>query len=578
MATASSPIQVERPGDYPRRYIPAEADMADWLTLEGLFGELRVRELATPESLDQWLRDGDELVACLHEESARRHIIMTCDTSDPDAEARFLHMITEVWPRVKPVVQELSNKYLDCPHRKALDRDFYFVHDRDLETEVKLFREENVVLEKDDSQLRQQYQKVVGAMTVMYKDEEKTPQQMAIYQESTDRATREETWRLVTDRRLRDRDSLEELFDRMIALRQKSAENAGFPDYVEYIFPKKSRFDYTPRDCAEFAAAVEEVAVPFLRRLDERRTSQLGLPALRPWDLGVDPSGREPLRPFLTGKELAEKCQEVFRTVDREFGRTFFMMIDRGLLDLESRKGKAPGGYQSTLSEVRLPFIFMNAAGTDKDVSTLLHEGGHAFHAILSRDMPLLAYRHAPLEFCEVASMGMELLSNNKLSPFYNDEDSARSLRQHLEGTVSFFPWCASIDAFQHWLYRHPAHTGTERRDTWRDLVGRFGHRVDWDGLEESRDYGWHRQSHLFTSPFYYIEYGIAQMGALQLWRNYRQDARQAIAQYKAALALGGSRPLPELFETAGLKFDLSRKTLEPLVREVEKVLATLPE
>ncbi|MBE7559885.1 M3 family oligoendopeptidase [bacterium] len=573
-----SPIAVERPGDYPRRYVPADADLADWPTLEALLAELEARPLDSPTALTRWMEDCDELYACLGEESARRHIEMTCATSDPVAESRHLHMINEIWPKAKPIGQRLSQKYLACPHRRSLDRRFLFVHDRDLETEVKLFRQANVELEKEDAQMRQQYQKIMGAMTVVFRGEEKTLQQMAIHLESTDRAEREEAWRLVADRRLADRQKLDELYGRMVHLRHRIAENADYPDYVEYIFPKKLRFDYTPADCEAFHEAVETCAVPFMRRINARRKKNMGLSALRPWDLSVDELGRPPLRPFQSGRELSEKCQEVFRNVDRDFGGTFLMMIDRGLLDLDSRKGKAPGGYQSTLSEVRLPFIFMNAAGTNNDLFTLLHEGGHAFHSMAARDISLLSYRHAPLEFCEVASMGMELLCCDKLEPFYDDGEAARSLRQHLEGTVMFFPWCATIDAFQHWIYRRPEHTPEERRDAWRGLVARFGHDVDWSGLEDARDYAWHRQSHLFTSPFYYIEYGIAQMGALQLWVNYRHDPKQAVAQYKQALALGGGRPLPELFATAGLAFDLSKKTLEPLVAEVERALAALPE
>ncbi len=572
-----SPIQVTRPGDYPRRYVPAEAELADWPTLERLLSELEARPLESPAALSRWMEDCDELYACLGEESARRHIEMTCATDDPEAEARHLHMINEIWPRAKPIGQRLSQKYLACPHRQALDRHFLLVHDRDLETEVKLFREANVQLEKEDAQWRQQYQKVMGAMMVTFRGQEKTLQQMAIHLESTDRSEREEAWRLVADRRLLDREKLDGVYGKMVALRHRIARNADYPDYVDYVFPKKSRFDYTPRDCEAFHDAVEACAVPFMRKLNARRKQNMRLDALRPWDLAVDEKGRPPLRPFESGSELAEKCQEIFRNVDRDFGATFLMMIDRGLLNLDSRKGKAPGGYQSTLAEVRLPFIFMNAAGTNGDMYTLLHEGGHAFHAIASRDIPLLSYRHAPLEFCEVASMGMELLSCDKLEAFYDDGQAARSLRQHLEGTVVFFPWCATIDAFQHRLYRHPEHTPQERCDAWRDLMARFGHDVDWSGLEEARDYAWHRQLHLFSSPFYYIEYGIAQLGALQLWVNYRRDPKQAVGQYKHALALGGSRPLPELFAAAGLKFDLSRKTLEPLVAEVERVLATLP-
>jgi oligoendopeptidase F len=434
-----------------------------------------------------------------------------------------------------------------------------------------------VDLEKQDALERQKYQKLMGTLTVPWRGEERTLEQMALLQESTDRAEREESWRLVADRRLRERGALDALFDRLVGLRDTVARNAGFPGFVEYIYPRKLRFDYGPAECEAFHDAVEACAVPFLRELDARRRQRLSLDALRPWDLAVDETGKPPLRPFKDTAELTSRCRGIFERIDPAFGATFGMMIERGLLDLGSRKGKAPGGYQSTLSEVRLPFIFMNAAGTDRDVFTLLHEGGHAFHAIAGRDQPLLAYRHGPMEFCEVASMGMELLCCDKLRPFYSEEEAARSLRRRLEDTVSFFPWCATIDAFQHWVYRHPGHTVAERTAAWDGLMARFGHDVDWTGLEDARGAMWHRQLHIFQAPFYYIEYAIAQMGALQLWSNYRRDPKQAVAKYKAGLALGGSRPLPELFATAGLKFELSRRTLEPLVAEVREALAGLP-
>ncbi len=573
-----SPIRVQRPGEFPRVHVPAAADLADEATLKGLLDELEARPLDSPAALEKWLADMDEVFSCFVEEASRRNIEMTCATDDPEAEKRHLHVVRDLHPLVAPVAERLSRKYLACPHRKALDAALYAVHDRNEEIDVRLFRQENVELGKRESMEKQKYQKAMGAMSVTWNGEERTLEQMAVLQQSADRAEREKAWRLVTDRRLRDRATLDGMFDGLVKLRHEMARNAGFPDFVEYTFPRKHRFDYTPADCVAFHEAAEACAVPFLRRMDARRRARLKLPALRPWDLGVDETGRPPLRPFATPEELTDGCLEIFRGLDPEVGAAFGMMKERGLLDLGSRRGKAPGGYQSTLHEVRLPFIFMNAAGMDRDVFTLLHEGGHAFHSVLSRKQPLLSYRGVPHEFAEVASMGMELLCQDRLAPFYDEEEAARSLRAHLEGTISLLPWVATIDAFQHWIYRNPGHTAEERSVAFRGLVARFGNDIDWSGLEEARDWMWHRQLHVFLYPFYYIEYAIAQMGALQLWVNHRRDPAKALAQYKAGLALGGSRPLPELFATAGLKFDLSRRMLEPLVAEVEEVLAGLPE
>lgn len=317
--------------------------------------------------------------------------------------------------------------------------------------------------------------------------------------------------------------------------------------------------------------------MPLANDLAERRRQALGLCSLRPWDYGVDPLGREPLRPFEGAEELGAGCRRIFARIDPELEAQFVGMLEGSELDLESRKGKAPGGYQSTLDEQRRPFIFMNAAGLHRDVETLLHEAGHAFHAIAARQDPLVKYRHAPIEFAEVASMTMELFGDDHLDEFYSYDDAARAKRKHLEGIIGLLPWIARVDAFQHWIYTHPGHSGDERTAAWLALAERFETPTDWDGYPEQQESSWQRQLHIFCYPFYYIEYGIAQLGALQLWLRFKRDPKQALGDYRAALALGGSRPLPELFEAAGARFDFSADTIQPLVEAVQQELAGLP-
>jgi oligoendopeptidase F len=337
------------------------------------------------------------------------------------------------------------------------------------------------------------------------------------------------------------------------------------------------RFDYGPADCFAFHEAVEKHVVPLLNEIHARRRAEMKVERLRPWDLAADPRGRAPLRPFATPEELVAGVERIFNRVDPALGRQFAEIAGLGLLDLASRKGKAPGGYQAQLEEVRKPFIFMNAVGVDQDVWTLLHEGGHAFHSFAAADEPLKDYRHAPLEFCEVASMGMELLAAPHVGEFYSDEDRARSIREHLEDAITLLPWIATVDAFQHWVYAHPQQTREERRAAWLAVYRRFRGKVtDWSGLEDEEATVWHRQSHIFTVPFYYIEYGIAQLGALGLWVRAKKDLASALAGYRKALALGGSRPIPELFAAAGLTFDLSERTVAPLARAVAEELAGL--
>ena len=415
-----------------------------------------------------------------------------------------------------------------------------------------------------------------GSLTVEFRGEQRTLTQMGRYQEEPDRPLREEAWRLVASRRLQEAERFERILDDLIVLRGRIATNAGHANYRDYAFRMRGRFDYTPADCERFHDGIEAEVMPVLRRLQARRREQLGVPALRPWDVAVDPLNRPALKPFTETSEMERGSQVIFDRLDPELARGFQTMRDLRLLDLANRKGKAPGGYQSTLSESRLPFIFMNAVGLQRDVETLLHEAGHAFHALATREEPLFAYRGAPIEFCEVASMAMELLGAPHLDVFYSEADARRARRVHLEGIVGVFPWIATVDAFQHWLYTHPGHSVADRSAAWNRLMDRFGGDIDWTGLEASRSNLWHKQLHIFLYPFYYVEYGIAQLGALQVWSNAAQDHPRALADYKAALALGGSRPLPDLFARAGCRFDFSRRTLAPLMDRVQAALAAL--
>jgi oligoendopeptidase F len=399
---------------------------------------------------------------------------------------------------------------------------------------------------------------------------------MAPFLEETDRAVRQETWELAAARRLQDRKTLDDLFDQMMQLRIEVAREAGFASFVDYAFRNRERFDYGIDDSIKFHQAVEHVVVPLSRRIHEEHRAALGVETLRPWDLAVDPLGRPPLQPFPDVEQLAAGTEIVFRAIDPQLGEQFAFLRSQQLLDLANRKGKAPGGYQTTLEDDRLPFIFMNAVGLDSDVRTLLHEGGHAFHTLACRGEPLSAYRESPLEFCEVASMSMELLGARRLGPFYDGADAERSYRKLLEGIVLILPWIATVDAFQHWIYTHPGHSRDQRRAAWSSLLDRFGGIVDWSGYEEARDHAWHRQLHIFLYPFYYIEYGIAQLGALQIWQRSLSDRAGAVAEYKKALALGGSRPLPELFAAAGIRFDFGDDLIASLMQTVRAELDTL--
>jgi oligoendopeptidase F len=562
----------------PRKFVPQNANLDEWAQIEPLFAQLeqRMPQLETAPQLQSWLLDWSELSAALDEEASCRYIAMTCQTDNANAEKAYLHFVENIEPQLKSRQFALEKMYAATPLREQLPTERFNVFDRDVKNRVALFRQENIPLETEEAKLSQQYQKLSGSLTVEFRGEEKTLVQMEPYLEEIDRPLRREAWELVAQRRLQEADKFDDVFDQQIKLRSQIAENAGFGNYRDYAFRRLGRFDYTPEDCVKFHDAVETAIVPIARELQAQRRAQLRLEMLRPWDLSVDPLNRPPLKPFVQIEEMVSHTQKIFNRLDTELAGGFRQMQDLKLLDLDNRKGKAPGGYQSTLAESRLPFIFMNAVGLQRDMETIFHESGHAFHALATRDEDLYAYRSAPIEFCEVASMSMEFWGNEFIEECYSTDDSKRARRVRLEGAVDGFPWIATVDAFQHWIYMHPDHSREERRKAWLGLMDRFGGDVDWSGLENERANLWHRQLHIFIHPFYYIEYGIAQLGALQVWANSKQSKARALGDYKKSLALGGSRPLPELFLAAGCQFEFSAKTIHPLAKMLKDELGKL--
>lgn len=562
-----------------RRFLPTGLDFGDELVISPLFDQLEARapSCQSAEALERWLLDVDELGSALDQERALRYIAKTCNTENAEVSAAYLHFVECIDPLLKPRQFKLAQLYLSHPYRSSLPRPQFDVFDRAIQLKADSYRVENIPLETEEAMTVDQYTTVTGSLTVSFRGEEKTLVAMGRYLEDPQRTVREETWRCVASRRLAVADQMESLFDRLLKLRQQMAGNAGFRNYVGYGFQLRGRFDYTPADCRRFHKAIESTVMPVLRTLQRERKSRLGLPTLRPWDLSVDPLNRPPLRPYVDSSRLEAGSQEIFDRLDPVLASGFRSLREHRLLDLDNRKGKAPGGYQYTLSDARLPFIFMNSVGLQRDVETLLHEAGHAFHALACRDEDIALHREPPIEFCEVASMAMELLGARHLDVFYSPPEAIRAQRMHLEGIISVFPWIATIDAFQHWLYSHPGHTRLERRTVWLELMDRFGGDVDWTDLEEERACLWHKQLHLFHHPFYYVEYGIAQLGALQVWMNAEKDLPKALRDYQAGLALGGSRPLPELFQRAGCRFDFGLKTMRPLIRRVAEELERLP-
>jgi len=553
-----------------RVFVPENADLVDVSTVVALYEKLEKEAINSAKELEHWLIKRSELDAALSQAGSILYIRMTCQTDDPAIAGAYTKFVETIPPAVKPVNDRLNHKYVKAAALFPLEAKRYQVYNRAVKTDIELFVEENVPLQTKVDLLSQEYQTVSGAMTVMFEGKEHTLPQMGKYLQETDRPLRERAWRASAERRIKDKDKMESIFEGLFELRKTISRNAGFSNFTEYQFKAYHRFDYTPRDCKKYHETVEKLIVPLNGKILKKRRDQMKLRSLRPWDTAVDALGQKPLAPFKDAQGLIKSTGSIFNKLDRDFGLQFKEMNDLGLLDLASRKGKAPGGYQNTLSEARKPFIFMNAVGIDDDVRTLLHEAGHAFHALASKDDPIVDYRHAPMEFCEVASMAMELLGGEHLSEFYNPEDLQRSNREHLEGIIQTLAWVANIDAFQHWLYEHPQHSADERRQAWVGFYEQFGGKfIDWSDLADVKNYLWHRQLHIFEVPFYYIEYGIAQLGALQVWLNARRDPKKALADYKKGLALGGSRPVGELYSAAGISFDFSESIIKPLVEAV---------
>jgi oligoendopeptidase F len=550
---------------------------ATWDEIRPHYEELVEREL-DDDNVEEWLADWSQLDSLLSEASALAYFAYTCDTSNPEREEAQLRFGSDIGPKAYEQRAQLQRRLVERGYvRPGLETTL-----KRFSNQVELFREVNVPLFAQLSKLVTEWSKVIGALTVDWDGEEKTPAQVLPYLESRDRTVRERAFKLRAKAFMDQQDVLVSLFDRMYDLRQQVARNAGFESYRDYVHREKNRFDYTPDDCLRFHAAVEEAVLPAAERILQRRRRDMGLDSLRPWDLGVDPKGRPALKPFATVDELVSRSAAVLGQVDRDFRGYVNAMADAALLDLDNRKAKAPGGYSSSLNFRRMPLIFMNAVGIDDDVRTMLHEAGHAFHTFETSHLPFVAQRHPGHEMSEVASMSMELLAAPFIGArdggFYSEEDARRSRTELLEGIILFFPHCASVDALQQWMYTTPQGRDAGARDQkWLELRRRFeGTAVEWSGLDRERIARWYQQPHFFANPFYYIEYGIAQLGALQVWRNSLRDQKDAVRQYRSALALGATKRLPDLYAAAGARLIFDPAGMRELVGSVEEELARL--
>jgi oligoendopeptidase F len=551
-----------------RHFLPNDFTVDTWEGLEPYFKNLSDRPINSKQDLEQWLRDISELEAVVGEDAAWRQIRMTCDTENKALEQNFAYFMMEIQPKIQPIADQLNKKLIENPYTKELDQKEFYTYLRNVKKNIELFREDNIPIQAELSVMQQQFGVISGKMTVEVNGREYTLQQAAKFLESPDRRLREEVYRKVNERRLQDKETLNHLYTQLVEKRHQIALNAGFSNYRDYKFIDMGRFDYTKEDCFQFHDAVKQYVLPLVNDINEQKKQKLGLDTLRPWDLEAEPEGVVPLHPFEGGEELLDKSIKCFERLRPFFADCLRRMNSMNHLDLDSRKGKAPGGYNCPLTESGAPFIFMNAAGQMHDVTTMLHEGGHAVHSFLAHNLELSAFKEYPMEIAEVASMAMELLSMDHWEVFFdNDQDLTRAKQHQLERTISIFPWIATIDKFQHWAYENPTHTEAERSEAWMRIIEEFTSPViDLSGLEEYRRFSWQRQLHLFEVPFYYIEYGIAQLGAIGLWKQYRANKEQSLDNYIHALSLGGTRTLPELYKAAGIEFNFSGNYIKDLM------------
>lgn len=568
-------MKIQRPT---RHFLPQDLLIDSWDKLAPYFEQLEQQSFTSKEDFDQWLLAISEVDAVLEEDLAWRYIRMTINTADEQLAKAYTFFVTEIQPKLAPIEDRLNKKMMSSPFVADLEKEqAYAIYFRGIRTALELYRDENVPIQAELAEESQLFGSLSAAQNIEHDGKKLTMQQAALYLKKQDAALREEVYRKISDRRREDVDKFDDLFDSLLKKRHQLALNAGFENFRDYKLRAMGRFDYTVDDCKSFHAAVKEAVVPISKKIQEAKLRLLGQEKFKPWDLDVDPEGKEALKPFENGQELIDKTVDMLNEIDPYFGDCLATMKEMQHLDLESKAGKAPGGYNYPLYEIGVPFIFMNAVGSQRDLVTMVHEGGHAIHSFLSRDLALTGFKNLTSEIAELASMSMELITMDRWLAFYGEDDHKRAMKEHLEDIIRMMPWIAQVDEFQHWLYENPNHTREERSAKWMQLNKEYGTGLtDWTGFEDLLQTSWQRQLHIFEVPFYYIEYGIAQLGALGVWKNYIQDPKQAISDYKAALSLAYTKSIPEVYATANIRFDFGKEHISRLMDFVEKQIAAI--
>lgn len=550
-----------------RTFLPDQLSVINWESVSDFYNDLRDRKISSASDLRKWLLDRTELESVIQEDVAWRYIRMSCDTTNKEYSDAFNFFVSEIEPNIAPYTNELNLKLLNCPFLAEMSDPRMEIMIRNIRKQTEIFRTENIPLLSELQQKEQHFATIAGAMTINVDGKEITLQQASNYLKNNNRGIREEVYRKIVERRYADNEVLDQLFDELITLRHKVALNAGFPDFRDYMFAALGRFDYTAQDCFDFHKAIAEEIVPLADAIHRKRLKALNIDTLKPWDLDADVTGKPGLTPFEGSDDMMEKTIHCFSDIHPFLGQCMETLRSMKHIDLESRKGKAPGGFNYPLYETGVPFIFMNSTNSLRDLVTIVHEGGHAVHSILTKDLDYVDFRSTPSEVAELASMSMELISMEHWKEYFNNQDElSRAKQQHLEKLVESLPWIAAIDKFQHWIYTNPGHSKMERKKAWHDIYSEFsGAVIDWTGQENAFDFSWQKQLHLFQVPFYYIEYGMAQLGAIAIWRNYNREPGNTLEAYFEALKLGYTAPIGTIYRTAGIRFDFSKTYVREL-------------
>ncbi len=561
-----------------RNFVPNDLDTNSWAALEPYFFQLENKSIQTLPELQQWLKDWSELETVVSENARWLYVHTTLDTVNVDARNALINMYQHIQPQLSTWDNKLAKKFVASPAIDELDKNLFHTTIRKVKKGLELFREENVALNSQQVMLQSKFGEITGAQSIQYNGQEITLQQAGVYQRSSNRAQREEVFKLVNNRLQQDSESLDTLLTELIALRHKIATNAGYQNFIEYRFDELGRFDYTPEDCLRFHEAAKDVIVPLMAAMNEEKRQKLGLDVMRPWDMNAESGGEAPLSPSTSGEDLLEKTIACFRELDPYFAERIEIMREMKYLDLESRLNKSPGGYNMTMPEIGVPFIFMNSANSEHDLITMVHEGGHAIHTFLSHPLELYAFKEITSEIAEVASMSMELMTMDYWHIFYNKpEELKRAKKNHLQYILGILSRTCMGDSFQFWLYSNPNHTVEQRRQKWAELNKQFtGSNADWSGYENVLATGYQRILHFYEVPFYYIEYAFAELGAIAVWKNFKNNPKQAVEDYKKALSLGFTAPIPVFYETAGAKFDFSKEYVAELAQFVQEELKKL--